>query len=210
MIYSFIAGIASGIWGAITTAFTNILTSITSTVGGIRDAIVEGFQEAIDWITSLPEQAVQWGADIINAIVDGITGAVGAVGEAVSGVADKIKSFLGFSVPEDGPLSDFDTYMPDMIDLMVKGITEGKARVSEALQGLAGDMSVMATANVVSPRTAATATGSNQINRTVVLNSNINNTFNGERAAQQRMAGAAKQSARDVTSELARGLAYAR
>lgn len=210
MIYSFIAGIASGIWGAITTAFTNILTSITSTVGGIRDTIVEGFQEAIDWITSLPEQAVQWGADIINAIVDGITGAVGAVGEAVSGVADKIKSFLGFSVPEDGPLSDFDTYMPDMIDLMVKGITEGKARVSEALQGLAGDMSVMATANVVSPRTAATATGSNQINRTVVLNSNINNTFNGERAAQQRMAGAAKQSARDVTSELARGLAYAR
>ena len=97
-----------------------------------------------------------------------------------------------------------------LIDLMVKGITEGKARVSEALQGLAGDMSVMATANVVSPRTAATATGSNQINRTVVLNSNINNTFNGERAAQQRMAGAAKQSARDVTSELARGLAYAR
>ena len=71
-------------------------------------------------------------------------------------------------------------------------------------------MSVMAPANVVSPRTGATATGSNQINRTVVLNSNINNTFNGERAAQQRMAGAAKQSARDVTSELARGLAYAR
>src|SRR5699024_12467077 len=56
-------------------AFTNILTSITSTVGGIRGTIVEGFQEAIDWITSLPEQAVQWGADIINAIVDGITGA---------------------------------------------------------------------------------------------------------------------------------------
>ena len=37
-------------------------------------------------------------------------------------MADKIKSFLGFSEPEDGPLSDFHTYMPDMIDLMTQRI----------------------------------------------------------------------------------------
>ena len=270
--------------------FTNLWNSITTTVGNIRTSIVEGFQSAIDWITSLPEQAVKWGSDIIDAIVKGITGAIGAVGEAVSGVADKIKSFLGFSEPEEGPLSDFHTYMPDMIDLMTQGIQAGKNQIRDAAESLAGnvsvginadtsgasnvlnflsngiqnarglarslfadlsgnlsidvnaglnrlsqvsniisdvvqsgisdlrqfadgvivDMATMARTAVVSPRTAATATGSNQINRTVVLNSNINNTFNGERAAQQRMAGAAKQSARDVTSELARGLAYAR
>ena len=231
--------------------FTNLWNSITTTVGNIRTSIVEGFQSAIDWITSLPEQAVKWGSDIIDAIVKGITGAIGAVGEAVSGVADKIKSFLGFSEPEEGPLSDFHTYMPDMIDLMTRGIQAGKNQIRDAAESLAGnvsvginadtsgasnvlnflsngiqnarglarslfadgvivDMATMARTAVVSPRTAATATGSNQINRTVVLNSNINNTFNGERAAQQRMAGAAKQSARDVTSELARGLAYAR
>ena len=51
---------------------------------------------------------------------------------------------------------------------------------------------------------------SSQISKSVVLNSNINNTFNGDQAIQQKAAGTMDRSARDVTSELARGLAYAR
>ena len=158
-IWNFISGIAQNIWNAITTAFTNILTGITTTVTNIKDAIVNGFTAAIDWIKSLPAQALQWGADIINGIVDGIKGAIGAVGDAVKGVADKIKSFLGFSEPDEGPLSDFHTYMPDMIDLMSKGITAGKEKVRKALEGITGDMSVVANANVASPRTAVAAAG---------------------------------------------------
>ena len=165
---------------------------------------------AVDWVKSLPAQALQWGADIINGIVDGIKGAIGAVGDAVAGVADKIKSFLGFSEPDEGPLSNFHTYMPDMIDLMSKGITAGKEKVRKALEGITGEMSVMASANMVSGGTAATAAGTSQISKSVVLNSNINNTFNGDQAIQQKAAGTMDRSARDVTSELARGLAYAR
>ena len=59
-------------------------------------------------------------------------------------------------------------------------------------------------------RQAATAAGTSQISKSVVLNSNINNTFNGDQAIQQKAAGTMDRSARDVTSELARGLAYAR
>ena len=61
--------------------------------------------------------------------------------KAVKGVADKIKSFLGFSEPEDGPLSDFHTYMPDMIDLMTQGIASGKERVRSAVEEIAAGMS---------------------------------------------------------------------
>lgn len=210
VIVNFISGVAQNIWNTITTVFTNILTGITTTVTNIKDAIVNGFTAAIDWIKSLPAQAIQWGADIINGIVDGIKGTIGAVGDAVSGVANKIKSFLGFSEPDEGPLSDFHTYMPDMIDLMSKGITAGKEKVKKALEGVTGDMSVMASANVVSSGTAATAAGSNQVSKNVVLNSNINNTFNGDKAIQQKTAGTMDKSAKDVTAELARGLAYAR
>lgn len=209
-IWGFISGVAQNIWNTVTTAFTNILTGITTTVTNIKDAIVNGFTAAIDWIKSLPAQALQWGADIINGIVDGIKGAIGAVGDAVAGVADKIKSFLGFSEPDEGPLSNFHTYMPDMIDLMSKGITAGKEKVRKALEGITGEMSVMASANMVSGGTAATAAGTSQISKSVVLNSNINNTFNGDQAIQQKAAGTMDRSARDVTSELARGLAYAR
>ena len=100
--------------------------------------------------------------------------------------------------------------MPDMIDLMSKGITAGKEKVKKALEGVTGDMLVMASANVVSSGTAATAAGSNQVSKNVVLNSNINNTFNGDKAIQKKTAGTMDKSAKDVTAELARGLAYAR
>ena len=133
------------IWGAVIDFFAGIFQGvwdvIVEKVTGIKDAIVNGFQAAIDWITALPEQALKWGSDIVDNIFNGITGAVGKVGEAVKCVADKIKSFLGFSEPEDGPLSDFHTYMPDMIDLMTQGIAAGKERVRNAVEEIAAGMS---------------------------------------------------------------------
>ena len=202
-IWSTAVGILSGI-------FQNIWNAIVEKVTGIKDAIVNGFTAAIDWIKSLPAQALQWGADIIQGIVDGITGAIGKVGEAVSGVANKIKSFLGFSVPEDGPLSDFDTYMPDMIELMTKGINAGKDKIRGALESLTGEMSVITRANVVSPSTAAVATGSTQSSRTVIQNIEINNQFHGDRAGQQKSSEAMDKATSDSTEELARALQYAR
>lgn len=202
-IWSTAVGILSGI-------FQNIWNAIVEKVTGIKDAIVNGFTAAIDWIKSLPTQALQWGADIVQGIVDGITGAIGKVGDAVKGVADKIKSFLGFSVPEDGPLSDFDTYMPDMIDLLAKGINAGKDKIRGALESLTGEMSVITKANVVSPSTAAVATGSTQSSRTVTQNIEINNQFNGDRAGQQKSSEAMDKATSDSTEELARALQYAR
>lgn len=217
MIKNIISGaltIITSIWdtavGIFSGIFDNIKTAVVERVTAIKDAIVEGFTAAIDWIKSLPEQALQWGADIIQGIVDGIKGAIGAVGDAVAGVADKIKSFLGFSKPEDGPLSDFDTYMPDMIDLMAKGITAGREKIKGALSSLTGDMSVMTKANVVSPATAAVATGSNQVSKSVVQNVEINNKFEGDRAGQQKSSEAMNKAADDSTAELARALQYAR
>lgn len=251
-IWGFISETLTNIWNGITSTFTNILNSITETVGNIKNSIVEGFQAAIDWITSLPAQALQWGADIIQGIVDGITGAVGKVGEAVKGVADKIKSFLGFSEPEDGPLSDFHTYMPDMLQLMAEGIQKGKSVVSNAIKDLTGGMSdevqdvdvdpdnrkpknpkggggprlgggigeaisfirdgISALSGAAAPRpsTVSTVTGSNNVSRSVVQNIEINNKYEGDRAGQQKSSQAAKQAGKDITSELARGLSYAR
>lgn len=209
-IWEIVSNIATGIWESVTTAFTNMWNGITTTVGNIKQSIVDGFTAAIDWIKSLPAQALQWGADIINNIVEGIKGAVGKVGEAVSGVAGKIKGFLGFSEPDEGPLSDFHTYMPDMIALMTQGINAGKDKVRDALEALTGDMSLMANVGIVSPSTAASAVGSSNISKSVVQNVNINNKFEGDRAGQQKSAAAMKQAGDDITKELAHGLAYAR
>lgn len=209
-ILNILSTILTAIWEVAVSIFTTIWEGITTTVGNIKDSIVEGFTAAIEWIKGLPAQAVQWGKDIIDSIVEGITGAVGKVGEAVSGVADKIKSFLGFSEPEDGPLSDFHTYMPDMIDLMASGIKSGRSKIRDALGALSGDMSVMAKATIASPETARTAMGNSNVSKSVVQNVNINNRFEGDRAGQQKSAAAMNKASDDVTSKLARGLAYVR
>lgn len=227
-----IKDIASAIWEMITTilstAWDNICAVwnklaeifggffqaawdvIVEKVTGIKDAIVNGFQVAIDWILALPAQAVKWGQDIIQGIVDGIESAVGWIGDAVSGVASTIKGFLGFSEPEVGPLSDFHTYMPDMIDLMTKGITAGKEKVKGALELVTGDMSVIAKSSVVSRGTAQTASGTGVSSRTVTQKVEINNTFNGDRAGQEKSAEAMDKASEDSTSAMARALATAR
>lgn len=215
VILAIAAAIAIGVllwknWDKIREAAGNLLEGIKATIGNVRDAIVTGIQAAIDWITSLPADALKWGSDIIDGIVSGIQSAVGRVGEAVKGVADKIKSFLGFSEPEDGPLSDFHTYMPDMIDLMASGITSSKKKVKDALEGMTGEMSVIAKANVVSKATGRGATGRTTGGRTVTQNVNINNQFNGDRAGQQKSSEAMDKAAGDATGEMARALAFAK
>ena len=215
VILAIAAAIAIGVllwknWDKIREAAGNLLEGIKATIGNVRDAIVTGIQAAIDWITSLPAEALKWGSDIIDGIVSGIQSAVGRVGEAVKGVADKIKSFLGFSEPEDGPLSDFHTYMPDMIDLMASGITSGKKKVKDALESMTGEMSVIAKANVVSKATGRGATGRTTGGRTVTQNVNINNQFNGDRAGQQKSSEAMDKAAGDATGEMARALAFAK
>jgi hypothetical protein len=215
VILAIAAAIAIGVllwknWDKIREAAGNLLEGIKATIGNVRDAIVTGIQAAIDWIISLPAEALKWGSDIIDGIVSGIQSAVGRVGEAVKGVADKIKSFLGFSEPEDGPLSDFHTYMPDMIDLMASGITSGKKKVKDALEGMTGEMSVIAKANVVSKATGRGATGGTTGGRTVTQNVNINNQFNGDRAGQQKSSEAMDKAAGDATGEMARALAFAK
>lgn len=215
VILAIAAAIAIGVllwknWDKIREEAGNLLEGIKTTIGNVRDAIVTGIQAAIDWITSLPAEALKWGSDIIDGIVSGIQSAVGRVGEAVKGVADKIKSFLGFSEPEDGPLSDFHTYMPDMIDLMASGIASGKKKVKDALEGMTGEMSVIAKANVVSKATGRGATGGTTGRRTVTQNVNINNQFNGDRAGQQKSSEAMDKAAGDATGEMARALAFAK
>lgn len=87
----------SNIWNSVKTAISNTITSI-------KDTIVNGFNNAVNFVKNLAGEAWSWGADIINGIVDGIKSKIQAVADAVTGVADKIKSFLHFSVPDEGPL----------------------------------------------------------------------------------------------------------
>lgn len=129
---------ASQLWETIKTAFDNMLEAVTTTMGNIKDAIVEGWEAAIDYIKDLPSKAISWGSDIINGMIDGIKSTMGGIGSAISGVAGTISSFIHFSEPDVGPLKDFHTFMPDMMQMMAAGITDNTWRVENAISGTAG------------------------------------------------------------------------
>jgi TP901 family phage tail tape measure protein len=123
----------SNIWDSVKNAITHKITAI-------KDTIVGGFNVAVNFIKDLGSQAFSWGADIIDGIVNGIKSCIDKVSDAVSGVADKIRSFLHFSVPDEGPLVDFESWMPDFMQGLAQGINKSKKYVEKAVAGVAETM----------------------------------------------------------------------
>ena len=118
---------------------------IRSTVSGIYDTIKSGFVQAVGYVTGLASRAFQWGSDLINGIVNGIRSAIGNVVGAVRDVANTIRSHLHFSVPDEGPLTDYESWMPDFMKGLAQGIEKSKGMVRKAMEGVAQDM-------VISPK----------------------------------------------------------
>ena len=129
--------------------FQNLWNGIKNKVSGIKETIVSGFNSAVSFITNLAKSAYTWGTDIIDGIVRGIRACISKVRSAVTDVANTIRSFLHFSVPDEGPLTDYESWMPDFMSGLAKGIEKSKSMVSKAVDGLASDM-------VISPQVATT------------------------------------------------------
>lgn len=128
-IWNTVKGFVDGIFDAV----SEVLRGISETAAGICDSVKSGFDTAIEFITSLPGKALAWGKDFITGLVNGIKGAIGAVTDAVKGVADKIKSFLHFSVPDEGPLTDYESWMPDFMQGLAEGINSSSEIVTSAI-----------------------------------------------------------------------------
>lgn len=137
--------LVSTIWNAIKSLVKNALSAVASTISGaassIRSAIESAFNSAISFITSLPGKALKWGREFINGLKQGIINAAQGVLDAVSGIADKITSFLHFSRPDEGPLREYEKWMPDFMAGLAKGINDNKYLVENAVAGLAAGMS---------------------------------------------------------------------
>lgn len=135
-----VTNLVNAIKNGVSNAFNSMWSGIKSVISGIYDTIKGGFDKAVGFITGLASSAFNWGKDIIMGIVNGIKSCISAVGDAVSSVADKIRSFLHFSVPDEGPLTDFESWMPDFMHGLAKGIEKSKSMVTDAVSGLAADM----------------------------------------------------------------------
>ena len=124
----------------------SLISGIGSMLGSVGSAIGQVVSTIGDKIRELPGKMVQWGKDMIQGLINGIRSMIGGIGDAVKGVADKITSFLHFSRPDEGPLREYEQWMPDMIE----GMSETLAKASPALinqtralaKGISGSMQI--------------------------------------------------------------------
>ena len=140
VILSFFGTSLTQLWTTIKTVFTLIVTTISTKMIEFKNMVVEKFTEVCDFVKSLPEMFKQWGAEMIDNLIEGIKSKITAVGEAVASVAETIKSFFHFSEPDKGPLSDFNSWMPDMMHQMAEQIEKGRYQVQMAAGHVAADL----------------------------------------------------------------------
>lgn len=81
----------------------------------------------------LVNNAMEWGMDFIASLVEGIQNAIPNLVSGVTSVADTIASYLHFSVPDKGPLADFDKSGADMIDEFITSMQGEEGALNNAL-----------------------------------------------------------------------------
>jgi len=120
---------------------TTLRNNISTGLNNAKTTVVNWGSNVKNTFTNLGRNASTWGKDLASNMATGIKNNIHKVTNAVTSVANKIKSFLHFTEPDEGPLSNFHTYMPDMIDLMVSGIKSNTNKIKNEMENLAGTMS---------------------------------------------------------------------
>lgn len=169
-IKSFVVNTANNLKESAINTFKNLVSGIKNILSNLGEVVKNGFQSAIDFITSLPGKALEWGKDFIQGLIDGIKSMISKVTDAVEGVAKKIRSFLHFSRPDEGPLREYETWMPDMMNGLAKGIYSNmpvlEKAVSAVSKTISGDLSRGLSMN---PQIAYAANQSVNVNNDVTV-----------------------------------------
>ena len=139
-IKEWLATTLGNIWDKFKEIFDNIKQSVKEKIDNVKDSIQEGMENALEYLSSLPQRFFDWGHDMIQNLIDGIKSKWEDFKDTVVEIADTIAEYVHFSEPDKGPLSNFHTFMPDMIDLMVSGINQGIPKLQQAMGNMTGSM----------------------------------------------------------------------
>lgn len=114
------------LWDAAKRLVEALGRGIVNTFYALGNAISELWSMVKEAFHSRIESAKTWGKDLIDNFIGGIKEKWEAFKETLSGLANTVKDFLGFSVPEKGPLHEWATNNPgyDMVELFTEGMKD--------------------------------------------------------------------------------------
>lgn len=152
------------------TGIVNAFGKLIEVGANLVTKVKEGFSQKI-------EDAKTWGKDMIQNFIDGILEKWEALKESVGNVAQTVKDFIGFSEPDKGPLSNFHTYAPDMMQLFAKGIKDNEHLISDQLQESLAFDDVFKNTNVEGRVRANLLTAINPVNQSRPMQNNDNSNI---------------------------------
>ena len=149
---------------ALKNTISNAAANIKNTFTNLKNSITTIF-------TDLVTKFYTWGKDMIDNFINGIKEKWEALKNTLSETAESIKKFLGFSEPEEGPLSNFHTFAPDMMKLFAQGITQNADLITDAIRQSFNIKPIIEAQQVVqaSPMMAQMAQSNQPVNVTVTL-----------------------------------------
>ena len=130
-------------WGSVTSFFSNIGRQIVQAISGA--------------VSSLPGQALGWARDMMDGFGRGISQFMSKVTKPVKDLAGKIASFLHFSRPDEGPLRDYETWMPDFVSGLASTLRRSQPVLDKAVANLAGGIESQAKGITLSAGQISTA-----------------------------------------------------
>lgn len=139
------AGVAA--WNSNFMGFRDKVTAVWDWVKTHAAAAWEGIKNSVgavmDWFASLPEQALQWGSNLIQSFVDGIEAKLSIIPDALKNAAQTIAQWLHVASPtEKGPLSTNHLWGGNLIKSIAGGMLNNLPVLEHASAAVAGVMSV--------------------------------------------------------------------
>jgi tape measure domain-containing protein len=152
-IWASISGAVSAMWGKISGFFSSAWSTYISGPLSSLWSSITGF------VGGWAGQAVQWGKNLIQGFINGITGMIGNVGNAVQSVASKVAGFLGFHSPaREGPGTELDVWGVNLARGFAESMERGLPLVEASVNHLIQPTAALGNDRVVS--TSALAGGS--------------------------------------------------
>ena len=121
-----------------------VVGQLVTTGADLVQSVKDGFWQKV-------EDAKTWGKDLVQNFIDGIKAKWEKLKSTVTDLASTIKSLLGFSEPEEGPLSNFHTYAPDMMELFASGIRQNLGLITDAMGLVTGSIATDFTGAQIAP-----------------------------------------------------------
>lgn len=168
-IWNKISTVASDVWDKISETFGKIIEPIKQPLQDFYDLIAGKFDEAKEKVTGIVSEAWNWGHDLIQNIINGISSLIDSLTSKVKGVASTIFSFLHQSTADVGPLKDTDKWGGDLMENIINGIDSKRGELERMVANVADSMDFRSAMTVTPEINAGASSTDAKIDRLIDL-----------------------------------------